>query len=200
MILSDILFHSLSANPLILLLAWTVKFECWISFISSAVYTACSGRQNHYPVWDITPHHSTLYAPKQGSGSRRQPRGHKRHSRVSCSPCLLKTYFIHVVWHERRKSCGIDPWMLGNLFFFFFLNFISSLGVQDGQGSNPSSSNSSQDSLNKAAKKKSIKSSIGRLFGKKEKGRPSIPGKDSPSQGEGGVRIAVLKLLLCFIS
>ncbi|XP_035855605.1 liprin-alpha-1 isoform X12 [Sander lucioperca] len=55
-------------------------------------------------------------------------------------------------------------------------------GLQDGQGSNPSSSNSSQDSLNKAAKKKSIKSSIGRLFGKKEKGRPSIPGKDSSSQ------------------
>ncbi|XP_054476827.1 liprin-alpha-1 [Anoplopoma fimbria] len=55
-------------------------------------------------------------------------------------------------------------------------------GLQDGQGSNPSSSNSSQDSLNKAAKKKSIKSSIGRLFGKKEKGRPGIPGKDSPSQ------------------
>uniref|UniRef100_A0A8C2XGT0 PTPRF interacting protein alpha 1 n=1 Tax=Cyclopterus lumpus TaxID=8103 RepID=A0A8C2XGT0_CYCLU len=57
-------------------------------------------------------------------------------------------------------------------------------GLQDGQGSDPSSSNSSQDSLNKAAKKKSIKSSIGRLFGKKEKGRPSLPGKDSPGQGE----------------
>uniref|UniRef100_A0A3Q0T7U4 PTPRF interacting protein alpha 1 n=1 Tax=Amphilophus citrinellus TaxID=61819 RepID=A0A3Q0T7U4_AMPCI len=55
-------------------------------------------------------------------------------------------------------------------------------GEIDGQCSNPSSSNSSQDSLNKAAKKKSIKSSIGRLFGKKEKGRPSIPGKDSSSQ------------------
>uniref|UniRef100_A0A8D0A4M1 PTPRF interacting protein alpha 1 n=1 Tax=Sander lucioperca TaxID=283035 RepID=A0A8D0A4M1_SANLU len=59
-----------------------------------------------------------------------------------------------------------------------------SLLSNDGQGSNPSSSNSSQDSLNKAAKKKSIKSSIGRLFGKKEKGRPSIPGKDSSSQGQ----------------
>uniref|UniRef100_A0A8K9V2P5 SAM domain-containing protein n=1 Tax=Oncorhynchus mykiss TaxID=8022 RepID=A0A8K9V2P5_ONCMY len=58
--------------------------------------------------------------------------------------------------------------------------------LQDGQGSNPSSSNSSQDSLNKAAKKKSIKSSIGRLFGKKEKGRPGPPGsKESPgSQGQ----------------
>ncbi|KAM9107140.1 liprin-alpha-4 isoform 9-T9 [Megaptera novaeangliae] len=38
-------------------------------------------------------------------------------------------------------------------------------------GSNPSSSNSSQDSLHKGAKHKGIKSSIGRLFGKKEKGR-----------------------------
>ncbi|XP_051890471.1 liprin-alpha-4 isoform X2 [Pristis pectinata] len=37
--------------------------------------------------------------------------------------------------------------------------------------SNPSSNNSSQDSLHKASKKKGIKSSIGRLFGKKEKGR-----------------------------
>ncbi|XP_072551858.1 liprin-alpha-1 isoform X1 [Salminus brasiliensis] len=55
-------------------------------------------------------------------------------------------------------------------------------GLQDGQSSNPSSSNSSQDSLNKAAKKKSIKSSIGRLFGKKEKGRPNPSGKDSPGQ------------------
>ncbi|XP_066556661.1 liprin-alpha-1 isoform X4 [Amia ocellicauda] len=58
----------------------------------------------------------------------------------------------------------------------------SSTGSQDGQGSNPSSSNSSQDSLNKAPKKKSIKSSIGRLFGKKEKGRPGPPGKESPGQ------------------
>ncbi|XP_060034591.1 liprin-alpha-4 isoform X15 [Erinaceus europaeus] len=39
------------------------------------------------------------------------------------------------------------------------------------QGSNPSSSNSSQDSLHKGVKRKGIKSSIGRLFGKKEKGR-----------------------------
>uniref|UniRef100_A0A4W4GZ46 SAM domain-containing protein n=1 Tax=Electrophorus electricus TaxID=8005 RepID=A0A4W4GZ46_ELEEL len=55
----------------------------------------------------------------------------------------------------------------------------SPAALQDGQGSNPSSSNSSQDSLNKAAKKKSIKSSIGRLFGKKDKGRPGPPVKES---------------------
>uniref|UniRef100_A0A3P8X0N5 PTPRF interacting protein alpha 3 n=1 Tax=Cynoglossus semilaevis TaxID=244447 RepID=A0A3P8X0N5_CYNSE len=44
------------------------------------------------------------------------------------------------------------------------------------------STNSSQDSLHKSSKKKSIKSSIGRLFGKKEKGRVGQPGRDgSPS-------------------
>ncbi|XP_078212985.1 liprin-alpha-4 isoform X7 [Callithrix jacchus] len=46
------------------------------------------------------------------------------------------------------------------------------------QGSNPSSSNSSQDSLHKGARRKGIKSSIGRLFGKKEKGRLIQPSRD----------------------
>ncbi|XP_072614772.1 liprin-alpha-1 isoform X15 [Vulpes vulpes] len=54
----------------------------------------------------------------------------------------------------------------------------NSTGSQDGPVSNPSSSNSSQDSLHKAPKKKGIKSSIGRLFGKKEKGRPGHTGKE----------------------
>uniref|UniRef100_A0A8C7JS29 PTPRF interacting protein alpha 3 n=1 Tax=Oncorhynchus kisutch TaxID=8019 RepID=A0A8C7JS29_ONCKI len=40
---------------------------------------------------------------------------------------------------------------------------------------------SSQDFLHKASKKKSIKSSIGRLFGKKEKGRIGGPGSQSAS-------------------
>ncbi|XP_023695630.1 liprin-alpha-3-like isoform X1 [Paramormyrops kingsleyae] len=44
-----------------------------------------------------------------------------------------------------------------------------------------SGSNSSQDSLHKSSKKKSIKSSIGRLFGKKEKGRMGQPGRESVS-------------------
>ncbi|XP_070326763.1 liprin-alpha-4 isoform X2 [Odocoileus virginianus] len=48
-------------------------------------------------------------------------------------------------------------------------------------GSNPSSSNSSQDSLHKGAKRKGIKSSIGRLFGKKEKGRLIQPSRDGPT-------------------
>ncbi|XP_063145653.1 liprin-alpha-1 isoform X1 [Candoia aspera] len=54
----------------------------------------------------------------------------------------------------------------------------NSTGSQDGQASNPSSSNSSQDSLHKAPKKKGIKSSIGRLFGKKEKGRSGQMNKE----------------------
>ncbi|XP_070359854.1 liprin-alpha-1-like isoform X2 [Equus asinus] len=61
----------------------------------------------------------------------------------------------------------------------------NSTGSQDGPMSNPSSSNSSQDSLHKAPKKKGIKSSIGRLFGKKEKGRPGHAGKES--LGQAGV-------------
>uniref|UniRef100_A0A671FYE9 PTPRF interacting protein alpha 1 n=1 Tax=Rhinolophus ferrumequinum TaxID=59479 RepID=A0A671FYE9_RHIFE len=61
----------------------------------------------------------------------------------------------------------------------------NSTGSQDGPVSNPSSSNSSQDSLHKAPKKKGIKSSIGRLFGKKEKGRPGLGGKEA--LGQAGV-------------
>lgn len=52
------------------------------------------------------------------------------------------------------------------------INFsFSSFSFLEDQASNPSSSNSSQDSLHKGSKRKGIKSSIGRLFGKKEKGR-----------------------------
>uniref|UniRef100_A0A4W3JHD9 PTPRF interacting protein alpha 4 n=1 Tax=Callorhinchus milii TaxID=7868 RepID=A0A4W3JHD9_CALMI len=53
-------------------------------------------------------------------------------------------------------------------------------------GRNPSSSNSSQDSLHKGLRKKGIKSSIGRLFGKKEKGRLGQFSKDITS-GHGGI-------------
>ncbi|TRY95466.1 hypothetical protein DNTS_000438 [Danionella cerebrum] len=58
-----------------------------------------------------------------------------------------------------------------------------SIGLHDGGGSNPSSSSSSQDSLNKTAKKKSIKSSIGRLFTKKEKNRASPAALTGASEG-----------------
>ncbi|XP_063086403.1 liprin-alpha-1-like [Cavia porcellus] len=57
-----------------------------------------------------------------------------------------------------------------------------STGSQEGPVNNPSSSDSRQDALHKAPKKKSIKSSTGRLFGKKEKGPPGQTGKESPRQ------------------
>ncbi|XP_062921652.1 liprin-alpha-4 isoform X5 [Mobula hypostoma] len=52
--------------------------------------------------------------------------------------------------------------------------------------SNPSSNNSSQDSLHKGSKKKGIKSSIGRLFGKKEKARLGQLSKEMASV-HGGI-------------
>ena len=60
----------------------------------------------------------------------------------------------------------------------------SSTSSQDSPGNNPSSSTSSQGSLHKAPKKKGIKSSISRLFRKKEKGRPEHPSK--AALGPGG--------------
>ncbi|KAI4560102.1 hypothetical protein MJT46_012340 [Ovis ammon polii x Ovis aries] len=51
----------------------------------------------------------------------------------------------------------------------------SATGSQDGPRGNPSNSNSSQ----KAPKKKGIKSSIGRWFGKKEKSRPGHTSKEA---------------------
>ena len=54
---------------------------------------------------------------------------------------------------------------------------------QDGPGGKLSNSSSSQDSLQKAPKKKGIKSSIGRWFGKKEKGRPGHTSKEALGPG-----------------
>ncbi|XP_069429471.1 liprin-alpha-1-like isoform X2 [Ovis canadensis] len=59
----------------------------------------------------------------------------------------------------------------------------NSTGSQDNPGNNPSSSTSRQDSLHKAPKKKGMKSSIGRLFCKKEKGRLEHPGKEALGPG-----------------
>lgn len=62
-----------------------------------------------------------------------------------------------------------------------------------------SPSEGTPDSLHKAPKKKSIKSSIGRLFGKKEKGRMGPPGRDSSSLGEDR-DVNPLSLLLSLLS
>ncbi|XP_060040045.1 liprin-alpha-1 isoform X1 [Erinaceus europaeus] len=71
----------------------------------------------------------------------------------------------------------------------------NSTGSQDGPVSNPSSSSSSQDSLHKAPRRKGLKSSIGRLFSKKEKGRPGPAGREplgqaGASEAEGSAQDA----------
>uniref|UniRef100_A0A803V474 PTPRF interacting protein alpha 4 n=1 Tax=Ficedula albicollis TaxID=59894 RepID=A0A803V474_FICAL len=69
--------------------------------------------------------------------------------------------------------------------------YVETLGVSVDQASNPSSS---QDSLHKGSKRKGIKSSIGRLFGKKEKGRliqlsrEGATGQVLLTDAEGGIQ------------
>ncbi|XP_075044371.1 liprin-alpha-1 isoform X1 [Mixophyes fleayi] len=128
-----------------------------------------------------TPLSSTISCPDssqlpQPPGTRDDPRDDKATIRCETSPpasprslrlSSVHKGALHTMSHEDIRDIR------------------NSTGSQDGQVSNPSSSNSSQDSLNKAPKKKGIKSSIGRLFGKKEKGRPGLMGKES--LGPGGI-------------
>uniref|UniRef100_A0A8C6UP21 PTPRF interacting protein alpha 1 n=1 Tax=Neogobius melanostomus TaxID=47308 RepID=A0A8C6UP21_9GOBI len=131
---------------------------------------------------------SSLGGSPPGSGSStprmvsRSP--HREMDRMGVMTLVRVTfiYFFNNKWNLMPRFHQPYPTLL-----YLVWSYSTNLSnLQDGQGSNPSSSNSSQDSLNKAAKKKSIKSSIGRLFGKKEKGRPSVPGRDSSSQASIG--------------
>lgn len=92
----------------------------------------------------------------------------------------LVSYWTLINLHRTLNLSLVNLLNMGSFMTFFWY---SSTGSQDGQTSNPSSSNSSQDSLHKAPKKKGIKSSIGRLFGKKEKGRPGQGSKEALGQG-----------------
>ncbi|NWZ81003.1 LIPA1 protein, partial [Poecile atricapillus] len=87
------------------------------------------------------------------------------------------------------RSLRLDRVQKGALHTDFSLSV--KVFLKNGQTSNPSSSNSSQDSLHKAPKKKGIKSSIGRLFGKKEKGRPGQGSKESLGQADGSSQDAL---------
>ncbi|NXT33499.1 LIPA1 protein, partial [Pelecanoides urinatrix] len=87
------------------------------------------------------------------------------------------------------RSLRLDRVQKGALHTDFSLDI--EVFLKNGQTSNPSSSNSSQDSLHKAPKKKGIKSSIGRLFGKKEKGRPGQTSKETLGQADGSSQDAL---------
>uniref|UniRef100_A0A8C4ER90 SAM domain-containing protein n=1 Tax=Dicentrarchus labrax TaxID=13489 RepID=A0A8C4ER90_DICLA len=81
--------------------------------------------------------------------------------------CSLALLINSLFGQQACCMCG-----LYSLFFSFLCpSSLSADGV----------TTASQDSLHKASKKKSIKSSIGRLFGKKEKGRIGAPGRESAS-------------------
>ncbi|NXL07013.1 LIPA1 protein, partial [Mesembrinibis cayennensis] len=87
------------------------------------------------------------------------------------------------------RSLRLDRVQKGALHTDFSLDV--EVFLKNGQTSNPSSSNSSQDSLHKAPKKKGIKSSIGRLFGKKEKGRPGQTSKETLGQADSSSQDAL---------
>lgn len=71
--------------------------------------------------------------------------------------------------------------ILKSFFSFLFCRSLTASLEPDALGL--VSANSSQDSLHKAPKKKGIKSSIGRLFGKKEKARLGQLSKEYGLQG-----------------
>uniref|UniRef100_A0A8C7CU59 PTPRF interacting protein alpha 3 n=1 Tax=Oncorhynchus kisutch TaxID=8019 RepID=A0A8C7CU59_ONCKI len=112
---------------------------------------------------------STLASPSPPSSGVSTPRlSHSPHRETDRQVQLL-CVSVWVCWE-------LLIWFVPSLFLLFHLSLLSLSLSADG-----SSSNSSQDSLHKASKKKSIKSSIGRLFGKKEKGRMGPAGRESAS-------------------
>uniref|UniRef100_A0A4W5L2D9 PTPRF interacting protein alpha 3 n=1 Tax=Hucho hucho TaxID=62062 RepID=A0A4W5L2D9_9TELE len=118
---------------------------------------------------------STLASPSPPSSGVSTPRlPHSPHRETDRQVHLL-CLCVWVCW-ECVSLCVLLVWFVPSLFLLFLLSLLSLSLSADG-----SSSNSSQDSLHKASKKKSIKSSIGRLFGKKEKGRMGPAGRESAS-------------------
>uniref|UniRef100_A0A4W5R138 PTPRF interacting protein alpha 3 n=1 Tax=Hucho hucho TaxID=62062 RepID=A0A4W5R138_9TELE len=95
---------------------------------------------------------------------------------ASPSPPNRQVQLLCMTPNHHQGNPVVLVWFVPSLFLLFLLSLLSLSLSADG-----SSSNSSQDSLHKASKKKSIKSSIGRLFGKKEKGRMGPAGRESAS-------------------
>ncbi|KAI4535458.1 hypothetical protein MG293_014684 [Ovis ammon polii] len=87
-------------------------------------------------------------------------------------------------WAQQSSAItlGLVPWVCRSPALWPALPSCAT-GSQDGPRGNPSNSNSSQ----KAPKKKGIKSSIGRWFGKKEKGRPGHTSKEALGPGNDRV-------------
>ncbi|TTN49596.1 Liprin-alpha-2 [Bagarius yarrelli] len=89
----------------------------------------------------------------------------------ACSSCSTLIYCVFTVSNVCMAVAGFKYYLAAALEVDAALSSVAS----------------SQDSLHKQPKKKGIKSSIGRLFGKKEKGRLAHMGKEIMGPGPGGV-------------
>ncbi|NXN39111.1 LIPA4 protein, partial [Rhinoptilus africanus] len=108
---------------------------------------------------DLRKHRRKLLSPAARDESREDKTTIKCETSPPSSPRTLRLEKLGhpaLSQEDGKRLCCSSP-----------SSILSSL---EEQASNPSS-NSSQDSLHKGSKRKGIKSSIGRLFGKKEKGR-----------------------------
>uniref|UniRef100_A0A674MNP0 PTPRF interacting protein alpha 3 n=1 Tax=Takifugu rubripes TaxID=31033 RepID=A0A674MNP0_TAKRU len=116
---------------------------------------------------------STLASPSPPSSGHSTPRLPHSPARETDRQFLFVSFFCS------STTADGDP----NKLNVCFLCSLSADGV----------TTASQDSLHKASKKKSIKSSIGRLFGKKEKGRVGAPGRESASLEKNETLISSVK-------
>ncbi|XP_018419866.1 PREDICTED: liprin-alpha-3 [Nanorana parkeri] len=121
---------------------------------------------------------STLASPSPPSSGHSTPRI------TPHSPAREGEKFNHVPKEESRDEktlmqCETTPPLTPRA--VRLERMTQALALQTNSLEDGRESRASQDSLHKAAKKKSIKSSIGRLFGKKEKGRMGQMGRDSSS-------------------
>lgn len=116
---------------------------------------------------------------------------------------LVGRSFLKYNWLICLQSCSEESKKLSAnvIYSISLLSFSSSLPASlEPESIGLGSVNSSQDSLHKAPKKKGIKSSIGRLFGKKEKARLGQLSKDLvvTSQGHHFTVIFPFLILLLF--
>ncbi|NXL85375.1 LIPA4 protein, partial [Alectura lathami] len=118
---------------------------------------------------DLRKHRRKLLSPAARDESREDKTTIKCETSPPSSPRTLRLEKLGhpALSQEDGKRCGYG--LCHNLKFCCSSPFSLCSSLEE-QASNPSS-NSSQDSLHKGSKRKGIKSSIGRLFGKKEKGR-----------------------------
>ncbi|KAI4572856.1 hypothetical protein MJG53_012694 [Ovis ammon polii x Ovis aries] len=140
---------------------------------------------------DPASSHAGSFPPSRGRSmpKRRQPSPEQEEDKLgflTLLPALQEEVEDDTIKCETSTSASLRSFRLDRLTGSLHIasdedirDARNATGSQAGPGGNPSKSNSSQDSLQKAPKKKGITSSIGRWFGKKEKGRPGHASKEA---------------------